>query len=101
MNNTGAAPCRQFKGSPEIPPQWRTRHSTPTVISTVGSGVEKSHSSIVQEAMRQEISRLRASWERLPSAPYRHAAPLEMTVAAGTPIVISTEAKRSGEISLL
>ena len=26
--------------------------------------------------------------------------PLEMTVATGTPIVISTEAKRSGEISL-
>ena len=33
--------------------------------------------------------------------PYRHAAPLEMTVAAGTPIVISTVAERSGEISFL
>ena len=31
--------------------------------------------------------------------PCRHAAPLEMTVAADTSIVISTEAKRSGEIS--
>ena len=31
--------------------------------------------------------------------PYRRAAPLEMTLAAGTPIVISTVAKRSGEIS--
>ena len=31
------------------------------------SGVEKSHSTMVHEAMRQEISRLRASWERLPS----------------------------------
>ena len=33
--------------------------------------------------------------------PYRHAAPLEMTVLASTPLVISTEAKRSGEISFL
>ena len=31
--------------------------------------------------------------------PYRYVPPLEMTVAAGAPIVISTEAKRSGEIS--
>jgi hypothetical protein len=45
MNNTGAAPCRQCKRSPEIPPQWRTRYSTSTVISTVGSGAPKSHSS--------------------------------------------------------
>ena len=50
--------CRQFKGSPKIPPQWRTRYSTSTVISTVGSGVEKSHSSIACAALRQEISRL-------------------------------------------
>ena len=27
-------PCRQFKRNPEIPPHWRTRHSTSTVIST-------------------------------------------------------------------
>ena len=33
--------------------------------------------------------------------PYRHAAPLEMTVTAGRSHVISTAAKRSGEISLL
>ena len=32
--------------------------------------------------------------------PYRHASPLEMTMLASAPIVISTEAKRSGEISL-
>ncbi len=51
-------PCRQFKGSPEIPLQWRTRHSTSTVISTVGSGVEKSHSSIACAALRRETSRL-------------------------------------------
>ena len=55
---------------------------------------------MVRAALRREISRLRVSSERLPSAPYQHAAPLEMTVAAGTPIVISTVAKRSGEISL-
>ena len=35
-------PYRQFKRSPEIPPQWRTRYSTSTVISTVGSGAPKS-----------------------------------------------------------
>ena len=29
-----------------------------------------------------------------------HASPLEMTMSADAPIVISTEAKRSGEISL-
>ena len=58
MNNTGAAPCRQFKGSPEIPPQWRTRRSTSTVISTVGSGAPKFHSSITRAALRREISRL-------------------------------------------
>ena len=46
------------------------------------SGVEKSHASIVQEAWRREISRLRVSWERFPSAPYRHAAPFKMTVLA-------------------
>ena len=33
--------------------------------------------------------------------PYRHVPSLEMTVAAGTPLVISTKAERSGEISLL
>ena len=33
--------------------------------------------------------------------PYRHAAPLEMTVVASAPLVISTEAERSGEISRL
>ena len=32
--------------------------------------------------------------------PYRHVPSLEMTVAAGTPLVISTKAERSGEISL-
>ena len=40
----------------------------------------------------REISRLRVSWERFPSAPYRHAAPLEMTMLASAPPVISTEA---------
>ncbi len=33
-------------------------------------------------------------------SPYRHVPSLEMTVAAGTPLVISTKAERSGEISL-
>ena len=56
---------------------------------------------MVRAALRWEISRLRASWERFPSAPYRHAAPLEMTVLASAPLVISTKALRSGEISFL
>ena len=71
---------------------------------------------MVRAALRWEISRLRVSWERFPSTPYRHAAPLEMTVLASsiqsfqkgrndknaTPIpVISTIALRSGEISFL
>ena len=55
---------------------------------------------MVRAALRREISRLRVSSKRFPSAPYRHMPPLEMTVAAGTPIVISTVAERSGEISL-
>ena len=46
--------------------------------------VEKSHFPMVHEALRQEISRLRVSSKRFPSALYRHAAPLEMTVAADT-----------------
>ena len=79
---------------------------------------------MVRAALRWEISRLRVSSMRFPSAPYRHAAPLEMTVVASAlrhfdrseaewrnltppndrkaglrPPVISTEAKRSGEIS--
>ena len=54
---------------------------------------------MVQAALRWEISRLRVSSKRFPSAPYRHASPLEMTILAGTPIVISTKAKRSREIS--
>ena len=33
--------------------------------------------------------------------PYRHVPPLEMTMLTSTPPVISTEAKRSGEISFL
>ena len=45
--------------------------------------VEKSHSEMWQAPGWQEISRLRVSSKHFPSAPYRHAAPLEMTVAAG------------------
>ena len=56
---------------------------------------------MVRAALRWEISRLRVSSKRFPSAPYRHASPLEMTVLASAPLVISTEAKRSGEIPLM
>ncbi len=86
------------KASPR-PPSFRPKRS----------GVEKSPPLMVRAALRWEISRLRVSSMRFPSAPYRHAAPLEMTVATSSiqsfqketnPIpVISTEAKRSGEIS--
>ena len=53
---------------------------------------------MVRVALRWESSRLRVSWASFPSAPYRHAVPLEMTVAASAPLVISTVAERSGEI---
>ena len=71
--------------------------------------VEKSPPLMVRAALGREIFRLRVSWERFPSVTYQHAAPLEMTMTAGSiqsfqkgtnPIpVISTVAKRSGEIS--
>ena len=40
-----SCPAVNSSGTLKSPPQWRTRYSTSTVISTVGSGVEKSHSS--------------------------------------------------------
>ena len=40
---------------------------------------------MVRAALRGEISRLRVSSKRFPSAPYRHAAPLEMT--RGSPLL--------------
>ena len=55
---------------------------------------------MVRAALRWEISGLRVSSKRFPSAPCRHASPLEMTVLASAPLVISTKALRSGEISL-
>ena len=54
---------------------------------------------MVRAALHWEISRLRVSSKRFPSAPYRHASPLDMTMLASTPLVISTEAEWSGEIS--
>ena len=64
--------------------------------------VEKSHSTMVQEALGWEISRLRVSSKRFPSNTHTGASPpLEMTMLASAPLVISTEAKRSGEISRL
>ena len=41
VDTGGVLPCCQLKRSPEIPPQWRTRHSTSTVISTEA---QQSHS---------------------------------------------------------
>ncbi len=71
---------------------------TPIVISTEAKR-RNLLPPMVHEAWRREISRLRVSSKRFPSAPYRHAAPLEMTMVASASLVISTEAKRSGEIS--
>ena len=53
---------------------------------------------MVHETLRCEISRLRVSWEHFPSAPYRHAAPLEMTMAAGTPVVMFIKKGAAGAI---
>ena len=50
--------ARDDGGGPR-PPSFRPKRS----------GVEKSHSSMVKKAWRQEISRLRVSWARFPSAP--------------------------------
>ena len=74
--------------------------SAPLVISTKALRSEEIPL-MVQEALGWEISRLRVSSKRFPSAPYRRIPPLEMTILAGTPIVISTVAERSGEISRL
>ena len=71
---------------------------TPTVISTEAEW-RNLLPLMVRAALGREISRLRVSSKRFPSAPYRHATPLEMTVAASAPLVISTKALRSGEIS--
>ena len=46
--------------------------------------VEKSPPLMARAALRWEISRLRVSSKHFPSAPYRHAAPLEMTVATSS-----------------
>ena len=48
------------------------------------SGVEKSPSSDGTGSITREISRLRVSSKRFPSASYRHASPLEMTMLAST-----------------
>ena len=86
------------------PPSFRPEHS-----EVEWSGVEKSPPLMVRAALRREISRLRVSSKRFPSAPYRHAAPLEMTVLASSiqsfqkgtnPIpVISTKAEKSHSLN--
>ena len=55
---------------------------TPPSFRPKRSGVEKSHSSMVKKAWRQEISRLRASWARFPSAPIAACGSEEKTDAA-------------------
>ena len=79
--------------------RWRYWRAPLSSFRPKRSGVEKSPPLMVRAALRWEISRLRVSSKRFPSAPYRHASPLEMTMLASAPLVISTEALRSGEIS--
>ena len=55
---------------------------------------------MVRAALRREISRLRVSSERLPSAPYRHAAPLEMTKEPRHPTVMLKKGMRLAPESL-
>ena len=77
------------------------RLQTPTVISTVGSGVGKSTCSTLRSIGAGDFSTQSFNRVYILLTPYRHAAPLEMTVTASRSPVISTAAKRSGEISLL
>ena len=87
----GGGFAADYKKASSRPPSFRPKRS----------GVEKSPSSDCTGGITAgDLSRLRFFWEVFESDPYRLAAPLEMTVASGTPIVISTVAKRSGEISL-
>ena len=90
-------------------PNDRKASPRPPVISTVAERSGEISRLMVRAALRWEIFRLRVSSKHFPSAPYQHATPLEMTVLASSiqsfqkgtnPIpVISTAAKRSGEIS--
>ena len=77
------------------------RLQTPTVISTVGSGVGKSTCSTLRSIGAGDFGAQSFNRVYILLTPYRHAAPLEMTVTASRSPVISTAAKRSGEISLL
>ena len=77
------------------------RLQTPTVISTVGSGVGKSTCSTLRGIGAGDFGAQSFNRVYILLTLYRHAAPLEMTVAVSRFHVISTVAKRSGEISLL
>ena len=55
---------------------------------------------MVQATLGWEISRLRVSSEQLPSAPYRHAAPLEMTKEPRHPTVMLKKGMRLAPESL-
>ena len=85
----GAVPvCLPYR---HVPPLEMTMLAAPLPsFRPKRSGVEKSPFSDGTGSITREISRLRVSWERFPSAPYRHASPLEMTMLASTPLVIST-----------
>ena len=88
----GGGFAADYKKASSRPPSFRPKRS----------GVEKSPSSDCTGGITAGDLSTQSIMGAVPVyLPYRHAAPLEMTVAAGTPIVISTVAKRSGEISFL
>ncbi len=85
-----AAEAADYKKSRPAPPSFRPKRS----------GVEKSPPLMVQATLGREISRLRVSSERLPSAPYRHAAPLEMTKEPRHPTIMLKKGMRLAPESL-
>ena len=88
----GAVPvCLPYR---HVPPLEMTMlASAPPVISTEAKR-RNLLPLMVRAALRQEISRLRVSSDRFPSASYRHASPLEMTMLASA--LPSFRPKRSG-----
>ena len=70
------------------------RLQTPTVISTVESRVGKSTCSTLRSIGAGDFEAQSFNRVYILLTPYRHAAPLEMTVAVSRPNVISTAASQ-------
>ena len=63
---------------------YKKASQRPPVISTEAERSGEIPPLMVRATLRREISRLRVSSKHFPSAPYQHAASLEMTVEAGS-----------------